>query len=98
MAKVFTSKTFLKYIYRVQNQPTAFILIVFCIMYCCKLQAQQSYWQQSVNYTINVSLDDEAKTLTADETIHYTNNSPDTLKFILFHLWMNAYKNDQTAY
>lgn len=56
------------------------------------------YWQQQVNYTIDVSLNDKEHTLTAFEKIEYTNNSPDTLKFIWFHLWPNAYKNDKTAF
>ena len=57
----------------------------------------QSYWQQRVNYTIDVSLNDKEKTLDAFETIIYTNHSPDTLRFIWFHLWPNGYKNDRTA-
>lgn len=67
----------------------------------CNLQfaiSQSSYWQQQVNYTIQVSLNDTAKTLDGFETITYYNNSPDTLKFIWFHLWPNAYKNDKTAF
>src|SRR5687767_5265327 len=30
--------------------------------------------------------------------IDYVNNSPDTLRFIWYHLWPNAYKNDMTAF
>jgi Peptidase family M1 domain len=60
--------------------------------------SQQNYWQQEVNYTIDVSLNDKEHTLDAFEKIEYTNNSPDTLKFIWFHLWPNAYKNDKTVY
>jgi hypothetical protein len=56
------------------------------------------YWQQEVNYNIDVALNDKDNTLKALEKIEYTNNSPDTLKFIWFHLWMNAYKNDNTAF
>ncbi len=67
-------------------------------MNCCKSLAQQAYWQQRVDYQINISLDDKTKTLTGDETIHYTNNSPDTLYYIPFHLWANAFKNDRTAF
>jgi len=51
-----------------------------------------------VNYRIDVSLNDKENTLDGFERLEYTNNSPDTLKFIWFHLWPNAYKNDKTAF
>src|SRR5438552_225321 len=57
-----------------------------------------NYWQQQVNYTIDVSLNDKDHSLDGFEKIEYINNSPDTLKFIWFHLWPNAYKNDKTAF
>ncbi|TMI81199.1 MAG: M1 family metallopeptidase [Bacteroidetes bacterium] len=59
---------------------------------------QLIYWQQEVNYNIDVSLRDKDNTLAAFEKIEYTNNSPDSLKFIWFHLWPNAYKNENTAF
>ncbi|RYZ24675.1 MAG: M1 family peptidase, partial [Chitinophagaceae bacterium] len=58
----------------------------------------QARWQQQTDYTIDVSLNDRDKTLDGFETVVYTNNSPDTLHFIWFHLWPNAYKNDRTAF
>jgi hypothetical protein len=58
----------------------------------------QTYWQQKVDYSIDVSLNDKEKTLDGFESLVYTNNSPDTLRFIWFHLWPNAYKNDKTAF
>src|SRR5688572_979 len=57
----------------------------------------QNYWQQEVNYKIEVSLDDTKHELTGSEEIEYINNSPDQLDFIYFHLWPNAYKNNKTA-
>jgi len=59
--------------------------------------AQKVYFQQEVNYTINVTLNDKNHSLSAKEEIQYTNHSPDTLKFIYFHLWPNAYKNNSSA-
>src|SRR5215211_685068 len=56
------------------------------------------YWQQKADYVIDVRLNDADKTLDAFEKITYFNNSPDTLRFIWFHLWPNAYKNDKTAF
>ncbi|MFI5151810.1 MAG: M1 family metallopeptidase [Chitinophagales bacterium] len=60
--------------------------------------AQTSYWQQEVNYQIEVSLNDSLNTLDGKIKIDYINHSPDTLSFIWIHLWPNAYKNDQTAF
>lgn len=45
-----------------------------------------------------MTLNDVDNTLDGYEIIDYTNNSPDTLRFIWFHLWQNAYKNDRTAF
>ncbi len=74
--------------------------IILYILANCLLPIaySQAYWQQKVDYTIDVSLNDKEKTLDAFERIIYTNNSPDTLHFIWFHLWPNAYKNDRTAF
>lgn len=59
---------------------------------------QLPYWQQQVNYTIDVSLNDKDHSLDGFEKIEYINHSPDTLHYIWFHLWPNAYKNDRTAF
>ena len=71
-------------------------LIVILIAH--SVHAQQPYWQQEVNFKINVSLNDKDHTLEAFESIEYINHSPDTLRYIWFHLWPNAYKNDRTAF
>ncbi len=61
--------------------------------------AQQSqYWQQELHYKIDVSLDPVKKTLDGYLQLVYHNHAPDTLKYIWFHLWPNAYKNDRTAF
>ena len=57
----------------------------------------QEYFQQEVNYNIHVTLNDQLHELEAFETIEYINHSPDTLHFIYFHLWPNAYSNNNTA-
>jgi hypothetical protein len=59
--------------------------------------SQKTYFQQQVDYTINVKLNDVKHTLSANESIVYYNNSLDTLKFIYFHLWANAYKDNNSA-
>ncbi len=59
---------------------------------------KQATWQQKVDHTIAVTLDPGSKTLTGNTSIHYFNNSPDTLRSIWLHVWANAYSNDQTAF
>jgi hypothetical protein len=62
------------------------------------MKGRCQYWQQEVNYVIDVRFTEKGRTLEGFEKLTYTNNSPDTLRFIWFHLWPNAYKNDKTAF
>lgn len=55
------------------------------------------YWQQEVNYKIEVKLNDKEHSISAFEEFEYINHSPNTLDFIYIHLWPNAYKNGKTA-
>ncbi len=52
----------------------------------------KSYWQNSANYKINVTLTPKTRLLSGSETIVYYNNSPDTLHQIWFKLYPNLYK------
>ncbi len=70
--------------------------ISFAFFLLPRILSAQTYFQQEVNYTINVKLDDVKNEITADERIEYINNSPTTLTFIYMHLWPNAYKNKCT--
>ena len=66
---------------------------------CCALQNgwSQSYFQQEVNYTIHVTLDDASHLLRGDVTFEYVNHSSKVMDSIYVHLWPNAYKNAKTA-
>ena len=50
------------------------------------------YWQQHADYAINVSMDVETFNYNGTQKIVYTNNSPDTLEKVFFHLYFNAFK------
>ncbi|RZL50690.1 MAG: M1 family peptidase [Pedobacter sp.] len=73
------------------------ILLVILTFFSIQSFAQTSYWQQNLNYTIDVSLNDVDKSLKGFEKIVYKNNSPSNLEFIWFHIYPNAYKNETTA-
>ena len=53
------------------------LLLIFSV-----LSFSQSYWQQHVDYKMDIEIDDVNAKLYGDETITYTNNSPDVLKYL----------------
>lgn len=50
------------------------------------------YWQQDVHYRIKAVIDDATDVINASEELTYWNNSPDTLTFVYFHLYQNAFQ------
>lgn len=72
-----------------------FLLLLFSTSVCI---SQQAYWQQQVNFNIDVTLNDREHTLDGFAKIEYINRSPDSLTFIWFHVWPNAFKTDRTAF
>ncbi len=55
------------------------------------------YWQQQVDYDINIHLNERTKVLTGIETVTYTNNAPDELDFLWFLLDQNRFREDSIA-
>ena len=54
--------------------------------------SQQGYWQQRVKYTMNVDMDVNTNRFTGRQKLEYTNNSPDTLYQLFYHLYWNAFQ------
>lgn len=50
-----------------------------------------AYWQQDVHYKINARIDEKKHTVKAEQKLEYWNNSPDTLHYVYFHMWQNAF-------
>jgi len=55
------------------------------------------YWQNEADYELHAALDTTAKTLTASETITYTNNSPDVLPSLWVQMEQNIYRKDSRS-
>jgi hypothetical protein len=49
-------------------------------------------WQQEVSYRISAALDEDARLLRGRQEVIYRNQSPDTLRSLVFHLDLNAYR------
>ncbi len=54
------------------------------------------YWQNHADYTIRVRFDPSTRLVSGSDSIVYTNNSPDTLRQLLFKLYPNLYKKGAT--
>ena len=55
------------------------------------------YWQQQVDYDIDVALDEARRTLTGTEQITYRNNAPDALGYLWLLLDQQNYRRDSLA-
>jgi aminopeptidase N len=54
----------------------------------------KAYWQQDVYYNIKAKIDEETDIISATQQLIYTNNSPDDLNVVYFHLYQNAFQPD----
>lgn len=60
-------------------------------------QPGHQYWQQEVDYSIEVTLDEDNQRLTGTEAITYRNNSPDTLSYLWLQLDQNRFRRDSMS-
>ena len=68
----------------------ALLLQLLAILGSTNISAQ--YWQQAVDYKMNVSLDPKTANYSGTQTLIYTNNSPETLNKVFYHLYFNAFQ------
>ncbi len=54
--------------------------------------AQPDRWQQRVKYNINANVDVNTNLINGSENLEYSNNSPDKLDRVFFHLYWNAFQ------
>ena len=69
-----------------------FIVGIAILAFVSNVSAQADRWQQHIDYKINAALDVQTNIVKGTENIVYTNNSPDTLKKVYFHLYWNAFQ------
>ncbi len=66
-----------------------FVSFLFFISF---YQLKAQYWQQAVDYTMEVELDAETANYAGTQKLVYTNNSPETLHKVFYHLYYNAFR------
>ncbi|SNT38646.1 Peptidase family M1 [Ekhidna lutea] len=67
---------------------------LFLLLFGCYVSSgfAQEYWQQRVEYQMDIDFDVENHQFTGNQTLNYFNNSPDTLKRVFYHLYFNAFQ------
>ena len=54
--------------------------------------AQPDRWQQRVKYNMNIDMDVSTNQFKGKQKLEYTNNSPDVLNKLFYHLYFNAFQ------
>jgi len=57
-------------------------------------QPEPGYWQQKADYKMDIDMDVKKHTYNGTQKISYTNNSPDSLGKVYYHLYFNAFQPD----
>ena len=68
------------------------ILIQACFFLTQNVLAQPDRWQQRVRYEMDIKMDVVRNQFTGKQKLEYTNNSPDTLFRVFYHLYFNAFQ------
>ncbi|HEY6063352.1 MAG TPA: M1 family peptidase, partial [Chitinophagaceae bacterium] len=67
-----------------------FLLVIFQLSPL--LYGQPDRWQQRVKYVMNIDMNVLTNRLAGKQKLEYTNNSPDTLTRVFYHLYFNAFQ------
>lgn len=73
------------------NKKFSFLLF-FLGSFLAFSQPNPGYWQQHVDYTMEVDMNVENYQYQGNQELVYTNNSPDTLHQVFYHLFYNAFQ------
>ena len=66
--------------------------LIFILLFVPILLVAQASWQQRADYFMDIEMDVSDFTFKGDQKIVYTNNSPDTINKVYYHLFFNAFK------
>lgn len=69
-----------------------FTILLTIISTTAFAQNNTSYWQQQADYKMDVDVDAENYQYKGTQELAYTNNSPDVLNMVFYHLYFNAFQ------
>jgi hypothetical protein len=67
-------------------------VLIFFLSLSAIAQNNTSYWQQHVDYNMDIDMDVETFQYKGAQKLEYTNNSPDDLNRVFYHLYFNAFQ------
>ena len=69
------------------------VTITISLLFTCfSLLSQRGYWQQHVDYKMDINFFAEENKFSGHQELVYTNNSSDTLYKVFYHLYYNAFQ------
>lgn len=68
------------------------IMILIFSMFSLLTFAQPDRWQQRVKYAMSIDMNVQTNRFTGKQKLEYSNNSPDTLTKVFYHLYFNAFQ------
>ena len=68
-----------------------FLAVLFCTS-AITVFSQSDRWQQRVKYTMNIDMNVQTNQFKGIQKLEYSNNSPDTLTRVFYHLYFNAFQ------
>jgi hypothetical protein len=71
---------------------TLFFVVGLLFLVAPALGQSPESWQQRVDYDMDITLHADDHKYTGEQTLTYTNNSPDTLHTVYYHLYFNAFE------
>ncbi len=77
---------------KILSMKKILLLLLLSISTYVIAQNNTSYWQQHVDYTMSIDIDVKTYKYTGNQKLVYTNNSPDVLNKVFYHLYFNAFQ------
>ncbi len=70
----------------------ALLTVLISFTFGAGIAQNTAYWQQHVDYKMDVAMDVKTYQYKGKQELVYTNNSPDTLRKVYYHLYNNAFQ------
>lgn len=79
----------------INNLNAAFFAAFLCVLTLNSMSGfaqNTSYWQQEVDYKMDIDMNVKKHQYRGKQELKYSNNSPDTLNHVFYHLYFNAFQ------